>query len=288
MQSLLKQHLAGRCRPFSAPRHGQAAAARCRASGNGNGSGHQQALYPPAHATARTVVDIVSEGALATIAADGTPIGLSVAYRLDKQGALHMQLSEDAVKLANLVGDARCSLVVQPQTFPARAVASVTLAGTLRPAEESGEYTLAIDKCLYFGNLDGVSCRPWAHAPRRAAPSPSSPGRPEPGLVIRRRLHRPAERPAPAGQRGGLRSSRAGRAEACSGGARAVVEQVRRAGARALRWCGRLPCRGRARPRRSPCAAWQQASTLPAAGRLVALQAPAAGASALQALQARL
>ena len=64
---------------------------RCCATSNGNG--HQHPTYPPAHETARTVVDIVSEGTLATIAADGTPIGVSVSYRLDKQGVPHLQQS---------------------------------------------------------------------------------------------------------------------------------------------------------------------------------------------------
>jgi hypothetical protein len=102
------------------------------------------------------VVDIVSEGTLATNAADGTPIGIPVPYRLDKEGTLFLQLTKDMAQIANLSEDARCSLVVHPQTFPARAVASVTLAGSVEAAEDSDEYKLNIDKCLYFGSLDGV------------------------------------------------------------------------------------------------------------------------------------
>lgn len=88
------------------------------------------------------------------------PIGTPVSFGLQKgTGIPLLELAPGSLELANLARDARCSLQVQPTTYPARAVASVTVLGRISPAAASQEdqqqgYSLQVDKCLYFGGLD--------------------------------------------------------------------------------------------------------------------------------------
>lgn len=124
------------------------------AAGNGNG---QCASKPSAAVTARTIVEITSEGTLCTISADGYPIGIPVSFNLDKEGHPHVQLGQDTLEMHNLAKDARCSLQVQPSTYPARAVASVTLVGKISVADKSSpQHKLDVEKCIYLGGLDQV------------------------------------------------------------------------------------------------------------------------------------
>lgn len=157
----------------SAPRHCSARVARptllrCPASahgsattnGNGATSSAPAATQPSAAETARTIVNILSEGTLSTLSADGIPVGSPVSYTMDKAGSTWVSLSKDAPEVLNLQANARCSLMVQPMQFPARAVAAVTLVGSIKldEAAEAGDaYRLQVDKALYFGGLDQSS-----------------------------------------------------------------------------------------------------------------------------------
>lgn len=127
---------------------------------NGNGAAHVQTC-PSAAETARTVLAIVNEGALSTIGSDGAPLGTSVSYVLDKEGQPLLQITSGTVEADNLTRDSRCSLLVQPTTYPARALASVTLIGTATPVSEGNahntEYRLNLDRCVYHGGLDQAS-----------------------------------------------------------------------------------------------------------------------------------
>lgn len=119
-------------------------------------------VKPSPAETARTVVDICRQGTLCTLAADGTPIGTPVHFTLDKAG--HPSVEVGALEMQNLNINQRCSLQVQPSTYPARAVASVTLVGRMQLPESNGQQgshtlCLEVDKCLYFGGLDQVC---WA------------------------------------------------------------------------------------------------------------------------------
>jgi hypothetical protein len=132
---------------------------RTRATSNGNGTHHTALPSMPAPAeTARTIVDICNEGVLSTLGEDGFPVGTPVAFQVDKQtGAPSVHLGP--VELRNLGHDGRCSLQVQSNLMPARAVASITLVGRVNTSEsgKDGAHTLAIDRCLYFGGLDQAS-----------------------------------------------------------------------------------------------------------------------------------
>lgn len=122
---------------------------------------HASSCPTPAE-TARTIVDIVNEGSLCTISADGSPLGSPVGYQLDKDGQPVIQVPATSLEAANLQRDARVSLVVQPTAFPARGVASVALQGKVQPQEleESSStpgaaaYKLLVDSCVYYGGLD--------------------------------------------------------------------------------------------------------------------------------------
>ncbi len=141
-------------------------------------NGHAAAAAPQNHPaaggkpspaeTARTVIDICREGTLSTLGADGAPLGTPVAFSLDKKtGQPLVELAREGIEAQNLARDARCSLQVQPTLFPARAVASVTLVGQLRPSEalqqadpqqQQGVLVVPfhVDKALYKGGLDQV------------------------------------------------------------------------------------------------------------------------------------
>lgn len=71
----------------------------------------------------------MSHGALATLKEDGTPLATYSSYILEDNGQPLLRLRADAVHKANLERNAKCSLFVQPQDFPARNLARVTLIG---------------------------------------------------------------------------------------------------------------------------------------------------------------
>lgn len=120
------------------------------------------AAYPTPAEVSRTVLDLGNDGTLSTISsACGTPLGTPVSYSLDKQGQPHLHLEPGSLELANLAKNPSCSLLVTPTSFPARAVASVALSGTIveMPAEDpsgASTYCLKVDKAIYFGGLDQV------------------------------------------------------------------------------------------------------------------------------------
>ena len=99
---------------------------------------------PPSLAaeTARTLVQLVGFGTLATRQGDDAPLGTFVSFVPDKQGLPVMRLRADAMHTVNLQKDARCSVFVQPPNHPARSVARVTLIGRAVqvPAEEAVAY----------------------------------------------------------------------------------------------------------------------------------------------------
>lgn len=114
-------------------------------------------MCPTPAETARTVVDITNEGTLSTLsAADGSPLGTPVLFSLDKQGQPQLQLPAGGVELVNLEKAPRCSLTVTPAAYPAKAVASVTLIGTIDVSRGAGPlgYAFKVDAVLYFGGLD--------------------------------------------------------------------------------------------------------------------------------------
>lgn len=78
---------------------------------------------------ARTIVALVTHGALATVGEDGVPLGTYASYVLDGEGQPILRLRRDAVHTANLLRDPRCSLFVQPEDMPARLLARATLIG---------------------------------------------------------------------------------------------------------------------------------------------------------------
>lgn len=145
----------------------------CRASGNGNGStnGHSAAFPTPAE-TARTIVDLCSEGTLSSITPSGLPIGTPVSYTLEKDGTpiLHIApcVQDCSIDAQQLGASAKCSLLVQPTAHPARAVAAVALSGTAVeiPGSEDGSmhYRLNIERATYYGGLDNVSIVAPCHA----------------------------------------------------------------------------------------------------------------------------
>jgi len=127
-------------------------------------NGKRSNICPTPAETARTIVDIVNEGSLCSLCADGSPLGAPVAYQLDKDGQPIIEVAAASPEAANLQRDARVSLLVQATSFPARGVASVALQGSVVPHEtEEGSsssgaaYKLNVDKAVYYGGLDHVS-----------------------------------------------------------------------------------------------------------------------------------
>lgn len=137
---------------------------RCHAATNGNGH-HQSPSSPSPAETARTILDLASEGTLSSITSSGWPIGTPVSYTLGKDGTptLHIPAnlaSSNSSDMQQLGAEAKCSLMVQPTTPPARAVAAVSLSGTAQHVDDSeghSNYLLKIERCTYFGGLDNVS-----------------------------------------------------------------------------------------------------------------------------------
>lgn len=152
-------HLPSPMRPRSSPH----LAFKCSAVANGStpaASSSCLPVKPSAAETARTIAAIVSEGTLSTLTKDGMPVGSPVSYTLDKEGATWVTLAPHSHEISNLRTDARCSLLVQPTAFPARAVAAVTLMGTIKVDEQSASgsaYRMLVDKAMYFGGLDESS-----------------------------------------------------------------------------------------------------------------------------------
>ena len=78
---------------------------------------------------ARTIVDLVTHGTLATVGEDSVPLGTYASYVLDADGQPILRLREQAVHTANILRNPRCSLFIQPEDMPARLLARVTLIG---------------------------------------------------------------------------------------------------------------------------------------------------------------
>lgn len=112
--------------------------------------------FPAPAETARTVLDLVNEGVLSTVTANGVPVGIPVSYSLTKTGDVKLNMDAQTLKLANVSGSTTCSLTVQATTMPARAVAAITLVGKV-DVSDSQEHGFVLDKVLYFGGLDQVS-----------------------------------------------------------------------------------------------------------------------------------
>jgi hypothetical protein len=128
-------------------------------------NGKHASTCPTPAETARTIVDIVNEGSLCSLSADGSPLGAPVAYQLDKDGQPIIQVVLGSPEAANIQRDARVSLLVQPTAFPARGVASVALQGSVVPhevEEEAGSssraaaFKLEVNQAVYYGGLDNV------------------------------------------------------------------------------------------------------------------------------------
>ena len=120
------------CHPTSRPtRH-----AACRSSNNGAASAPKHCAFvpycPSPAETARTIVDLCCEASLATLSPEGIPIASPVQYSLDKEGQPLLQLAPGSMELFHLARSPQCSLLIYPTTYPTRAVASVTLVGTLK------------------------------------------------------------------------------------------------------------------------------------------------------------
>ena len=71
----------------------------------------------------------MSHGTLASLNEDGTPLATYVSYVLEAGGQPLLRLRADALHRENLERNGKCSLFVQPQDFPARNLARVTLIG---------------------------------------------------------------------------------------------------------------------------------------------------------------
>lgn len=68
---------------------------------------------PPSEECARTLVELGSVGTLASVGADGWPLGTHASYLLDATGQPLLRLRADAAAAEHLLRDARCSLYVQ-------------------------------------------------------------------------------------------------------------------------------------------------------------------------------
>ena len=78
---------------------------------------------------ARTIVDLMTHGTLATVGEDNIPLGTYASYVLDSQGQPILRLRQEAVHTANLLRNPQCSLFIQPDDMPARILARATLIG---------------------------------------------------------------------------------------------------------------------------------------------------------------
>jgi hypothetical protein len=166
-------------RAAAAPRPGVAAAPRLSMAGSSRRRAHRPraagngaaASCPSPAETARTLMDLASEGTLSAVCADGLPIGTPVSFVLEKDGTPLLQVPPGCLELLGAMssgGEARCSLLVQPTSQPARSVAAVALSGVVQLAaglEGQPQYRLKIDKCIYFGGLDNVRRRRRCAAP---------------------------------------------------------------------------------------------------------------------------
>lgn len=124
---------------------------------NGSTNGTHCKSCPTPAETAKTIVNIVSEGTLSTISGHGAPLGAPVAFALDRDGHPIIRVPVSSPQHENITRNNHVSLFVQPPSFPARAVASVALVGTAEEASSSGnvaEYKLNVDQCIYYGGLD--------------------------------------------------------------------------------------------------------------------------------------
>ena len=82
---------------------------------------------------ARTIVDLMTHGTLATVGDDQIPLGTYASYVLDSQGQPILRLRNEAVHTANLLRNPQCSLFIQPDDMPARILARATLIGKVSP-----------------------------------------------------------------------------------------------------------------------------------------------------------
>jgi hypothetical protein len=168
-----------------APQRSRAArAAAAGSNGNGNGgaapASTEVPLHPPAAETARTVMALAREGALATTSggaggdAEGGPLSTPVAFGVTREGRAYVTLPADSPEARNLERDARCSVLLAPPSLPARRVAAVALRGTAAAAASGDEqqddaqtplppapagarhYFLDVSSALYYGELDGT------------------------------------------------------------------------------------------------------------------------------------
>ena len=78
---------------------------------------------------ARTIVDLMTHGALSTVGEDNIPLGTYASYVLDSQGQPILRLREGAVHTANLLRNPQCSLFIQPDDMPARILARLIIFG---------------------------------------------------------------------------------------------------------------------------------------------------------------
>jgi hypothetical protein len=169
-----------------------AAAATSSSNGNGNGGqAHEQQQqqqqqqhpsHPPAAETARTVMALAREGALATAACsdDEGPLSSPVGFGVTRDGMAYVTLPQDSPEARNLERNARCSVLLSPPALPARRVAAVALRGTATAAPDDDDaspsssssssscsslpapppgarhYLLDVSSALYYGELDGT------------------------------------------------------------------------------------------------------------------------------------
>jgi hypothetical protein len=152
--------------------------ARAATNGNGNGNGTSSSapvnlpLHPPAAETARTVMALAREGALATAGGAGDqdtgPLSTPVAFGVTRDGRAYVTLPSDSPEARNLERDARCSVLLAPPSLPARRVAAVALRGKAAatdadaneqlptPPAGARHYFLDVSSALYYGELDGT------------------------------------------------------------------------------------------------------------------------------------
>lgn len=142
------------CAPFKATRPCAAVTRAVCSATNGNSNGSAHKLSPSAAETSRTVVDLAREGALSTVASDGTPCATPVSYTLSKTGELLLQLGDDLVELNSLSANTKCCLLVQPVCFPARSIGAVSLFGSLVEEETTKEHRLQVERCIFYSGLD--------------------------------------------------------------------------------------------------------------------------------------
>lgn len=124
-------------------------------------------FVPTSAETARTIVDIVAHGALATVGVDGVPLGTYASYILDSEGQPILRLRADAVHTSNLLREPRCSLFVQPADMPARLLARVTLIGNVQAVEGEQKAEVAeLHRHLHGEVRQGAAPTAPPHPPR--------------------------------------------------------------------------------------------------------------------------